>query len=220
MRQDMHNPTKTSARGIRRAILALGGAALLAAGLVEFALHITAEPIADAREHARLAALQVVLPAARFDNALADDVVQVNASLLGPGTHRVYRARHQGHPVALIIEATAADGYAGPIELLASIDVSGRIIAVRVTRQQETPGLGDAIDAARGDWIEIFRGRNLADPPSERWKVRREGGEFDQLAGATISSRAVVEAVQRCLTLVDAHVATLFTAPSDAELKL
>lgn len=209
-----------SAKGIGRAMLALGFAALLAAGLVEVARHITTEPIARARERARLAALQVVLPAARFDNALADDVVRVHAAALGPGIHRVYRARHQGQPVALIVEATAPDGYAGPIELLASIDVTGRLITVRVTRHQETPGLGDAIDAARGDWIEAFSGRHLADPPTERWKVRRDGGEFDQLAGATISSRAVVEAVQRCLALVDAHAATLFAAPTGANLQL
>lgn len=201
-------------------MLALGMAALLAAGLVEIALNLTDEPIAKARELARQAALEVVLPAARFDNALADDVVLVHAAALGPGMHRVYRARHQGQPVALIIEATATDGYAGPIELLASIDFSGRLIAVRVTRHQETPGLGDAIDAARGDWIEALTGRHLADPPVERWKVRRDGGEFDQLAGATISSRAVVEAVQRCLTLAEAHAATLFAAPTGANLQL
>ncbi|MBK1734982.1 hypothetical protein CKO15_06730 [Halorhodospira abdelmalekii] len=108
-------------------------------------------------------------------------------------------------------------GYAGDIGVIVGIDRDGRVIAARVTEHRETPGLGDDIEARRSDWIEMFRGRSLGDPPSQRWTVKRDGGEFDQLTGATISARAVIEAVHEGLALFEEHREALLTPQPDDE---
>jgi electron transport complex protein RnfG len=111
----------------------------------------------------------------------------------------------------------APDGYNGDIRLLVGI-ADGAVIGVRVLEHHETPGLGDYIDAARGPWSGRFAGRSLHDPPVDAWRVQRDGGRFDQVAGATISARAVVGAVRRALQFVDAHGAELDKAGTGATL--
>src|SRR5690606_36523807 len=111
----------------------------------------------------------------------------------------------QGRPSALALETTAPDGYSGRIELLLGVDARGEVLAVRVTRHAETPGLGDPIERERGDWIDGFVGRSLSDPRPPGWNVRRHGGEFDQLSGATVTPRAVVRTVARTLAFLERH---------------
>lgn len=93
----------------------------------------------------------------------------------------------------------APDGYSGNINLLVGIDMSGAILGVRVTSHRETPGLGDQIELKKSDWIKSFNGRTLGSPPHSEWNVKKNGGEFDQFTGATITPRAVVKAVQKAL---------------------
>lgn len=160
---------------------------------------------------------QVVNPE-RYDNNLLQDRIEVNAPALGvdaPVT--VYRARMQGIPVAAVFRTVAPDGYNGPIRLLVGIDVNGVITGVRVLSHRETPGLGDAIDAGRSDWIHNFAGRSLGDPPAPRWKVERDGGAFDQFTGATITPRAVVNAIRRTLVYFEAHRKDVFARPPVAD---
>jgi Na+-translocating ferredoxin:NAD+ oxidoreductase subunit G len=95
--------------------------------------------------------------------------------------------------------------------------VDGRISGVRVLAHRETPGLGDKIEVERDDWILDFDGRSLSQPPRERWRVRRDGGAFDQFTGATITARAVVSAVRDALIYFSAHRDELFAAPAAAE---
>jgi electron transport complex protein RnfG len=105
----------------------------------------------------------------------------------------------------VVLEAVAPDGYSGEIRLLVGIHADGRVAGVRVTAHRETPGLGDYIDPARGPWIRQFDGRSLADPLPDGWRVKKDGGRFDYLAGATITPRAVVKAVRRSLEYFAAH---------------
>jgi electron transport complex protein RnfG len=111
----------------------------------------------------------------------------------------VYRARLHGEPVALVIAAVAPDGYSGTIRLLVGINVDGSLSGVRVVAHRETPGLGDAIEEERSDWILGFTGKSLQNPPLQKWAVKKDGGAFDQLTGATITPRAVVKAVRQAL---------------------
>ena len=122
----------------------------------------------------------------------------------------VYRARLAGHPVAAIIESVAPDGYSGSIRLLVGVTPDGRLLGVRVLQHHETPGLGDAIEERRSDWIRSFEGRSLRDPPLARWKVRKDGGDFDQLTGATMTPRAVVAAVRNTMLFVQRQGPALF----------
>ena len=198
--------------------LALAGlaAALLLAGTWA----LTRDRIVAAEHRAQMQALEIVLPPDRYDNDLVADAVQVHAAAwLGRATATVHRARLRGEAGALVLEATATDGYAGPIRLLVAVDRDGRVLGVRVTAHQETPGLGDDIEADRSDWITRFDGRGLGDPPADQWAVRRDGGRFDQFAGATVTPRAVVRAVKRCLEFVARHGDELREAAPGATLR-
>lgn len=196
---------------------AIGGAllAMFAAGgtlLVTTTEQGTRVRIADNEREFLLRTLEVLVDPARYDNDLLTDTRTVVAPMALGTTEpvTVYRARRDDVPVALVLTAVAPDGYTGPIRLLVAVNRDGTLSGVRVLAHRETPGLGDGIEAARSDWILAFTGRSLGDPPTEGWAVRRDGGEFDQLTGATITPRAVVAAVHRVLQYYDAEQAMLF----------
>jgi Na+-translocating ferredoxin:NAD+ oxidoreductase subunit G len=111
----------------------------------------------------------------------------------------VYRARRGGIPVAAVVRPVVPDGYRGPIELLVAIAVDGSLLGVQVIAHRETPGLGDAFETREPEWLGRFRGRSLADPPQQRWTVRKDGGDFDAFTGATITPRAIIAGVRRTL---------------------
>ena len=121
-----------------------------------------------------------------------------------------YRARKNDLPVAIIINAIAPDGYSGKIHLLIGIYYDGSIAGVRVVKHAETPGLGDAIEVRKSDWILNFDQRSLENPSITEWKVKRDGGYFDQMTGATITPRSIVKAVKNTLIYFRDHKEELF----------
>jgi electron transport complex protein RnfG len=200
-----------------RAVLRVGLAAAIVAALVTGAGLALQERIAR-NEAARV--MQVLGPLLRgtsFDNRPDRDRILVSsADLPGSGVTPlpVYRARLRGEPVAAILTTIAPAGYVGPIRLLVAIGADGTILAVHAQAHRETPGLGDRIDGDKSDWIGNFTGRALDRPPVEDWGVRGDGGAFDQLTGATITSRAVVHAVRDALRYFEAHREEVFNRPS------
>jgi electron transport complex protein RnfG len=114
--------------------------------------------------------------------------------------------------VAAIIETNAPDGYNGNIRMLVGIRVDGSLLGVRVTEHQETPGLGDAIDTRKSNWILQFNNLSLSNPAPSNWKVKRDGGAIDQITSATISSRAVTKAVYNTLRYYSEHRDQLFAS--------
>lgn len=207
-------------RSALQAGLLLGLAALLAVGTLVAVESITRERIAAAEDEARLQALAAVMPPGTYDNDPLDDAISVVApGWLGSDQALVvWRARRNGLPAQLVLQSVAPRGYSGAIEMLVGVDPTPRVAGVRVTRHQETPGLGDAIEPRRSPWIHGFAGRSLADPPAGRWRVRRDGGDFDQFTGATITPRAVVAAVASTLAFVEAHGPALYAAPAGETL--
>lgn len=191
----------------RAGVLVLLAVAVAAFGLVALVHEATRDDIAAAAQARRLARFQEVLQGEPFDNDLLADAIPVrDAELLGtPEPVRAYRARRNGRAVAVVLEAVAPNGYSGPIRLLVGIAPDGRVLGVRVLEHRETPGLGDAIEAGRSDWIARFAGRSLRDPAPARWRVRKDGGDFDQFTGATITPRAVVGAVANALLYFERH---------------
>ena len=202
---------------IWRSALLLAVVAVIGTAALSGVHELTAERIAEQERRVVLEQLEQVLPAARYDNALLTDRITVTDTAYFPGgqTVTVYRARRAGEPVALILRHRAVNGYNGDIRLLTGVDVDGRITGVRVTGHGETPGLGDGIEVGKSDWILGFTGRALGDPPEDRWAVRRDGGAFDQLTGATITPRAVVGAVHAALRYVERNRAKLFALPAE-----
>ena len=172
----------------------------------------TSEAIADNERRLLLRNLHALLPPERFDNDIANDILELPASpLLGTDEASVaYRARRQGAPVAVIFNSIAPNGYSGRIHLLVGVYVDGSVAGVRVVKHAETPGLGDAIERRKSDWILGFDGKSLANPDRQGWQVKRDGGDFDQLTGATITPRAVVAAVHDSLLYYQQNADMLF----------
>jgi electron transport complex protein RnfG len=197
----------TAARRSMRAAAILALVAALAFGLVALVHESTRDEIAAAERARSLARFDAVLGGTQYENDLLADVVTVrDAELLGTtAAVPVYRARRQGRIVAIVLAPVAPGGYSGPIHLLVGIERDGRVLGVRVTEHRETPGLGDAIETRKSRWILGFDGKGLRDPPAARWRVRKDGGEFDQFTGATITPRAVVAAVAGALLYFERH---------------
>ena len=199
----------------------LGVFGIIGAGLVGFSHDITAERIVQNERDALLRQLQVLLPLDAFDNDLLGDRIVVSSpELLGsPETH-VYRARKGDKPAAVVLNPVITQGYSGAIKLIVAIRHDGTLSGVRVLSHKETPGLGDKIEARRSDWIDGFRDKSLLNPSGDAWRVKRDGGVFDQFTGATITPRAVVRGVHDSLLYFDANRPSLFgkrdaTPPSD-----
>lgn len=188
---------------------AVAGTALLA-----FTFGATRPLIAKTEEAQKLALVEQVLPRALHDNDLMRDTVALPPSPeLGTADAGVaYRARLAGRQTGVALEAVAPDGYSGRIRLLIGIRADGQLAGVRVVAHKETPGLGDYIEAARGDWVRGFDGRSLEAPPEKEWKVKKDGGQFDYMAGATITPRAMVKAVAKALRYHEDHRALLYGA--------
>lgn len=173
--------------------------------LVALAIGIssTRQRIADNESAQLLKILAPLLPEESFDNRPDLDRILLEApELLGDRKARpVYRARRDGELTGVVISTVARDGYLGPIELLVSLDAAGTVLKVHVLSHEETPALGGQIERRNSDWLEQFSGRGPGNPPPERWTLRQDGGDFDQITGATITSRAVVKAVARATEL-------------------
>ncbi|MEN8819537.1 MAG: electron transport complex subunit RsxG [Abyssibacter sp.] len=178
---------------------------------------LTRERIIEQQRASLRSTLTEVLPAERYTNALLDDTIRIrDPDLLGTDEPlTAYRARRGAEPVAVLFPVVAPDGYSGDIRLLVGIDTHGTLTGVRVLNHRETPGLGDAIETRRSDWIRQFAGLSLGEPPPRQWKVRKDGGQFDQFAGATITPRAVIKAVRQALVFFDTHRDTLLAPPVD-----
>lgn len=190
----------------------LGMFAIIGSGLVAFTHDNTEERIAANERAFLLRSLHELVTPAMHDNDMFRDVIQVtdNEYLGSKKPVNVYRARKEGKNVAVIINAIAPDGYNGAITLLVAINTTGELIGVRVAKHRETPGLGDAIEVMRSNWILGFSGKSLENPGKKGWYVKRDGGVFDQFTGATITPRAIVKAVYNTLQYFQKNSEILF----------
>ncbi|HEY6896952.1 MAG TPA: electron transport complex subunit RsxG [Rhodocyclaceae bacterium] len=169
------------------------GTFCLGFGLVlAFTDKITADDIAARALEDRQNSLGQVIPDKLHDNNIATDTLAMKNAEGKEIT--VYRARKEGKITGVAYEIYGS-GYAGEIKLMMGIDADGKLLGVRALAHKETPGLGDKIEVKKTDWILGFDGLSLGNPPEERWKVKKDGGQFDQFAGATITPRGVVKAI-------------------------
>lgn len=186
--------------GAKHAVV-LGGFSLAATLLLTLAYGLTKGPIEQSALEDLRHSLEQVIPADIHDNNPAADTLHLQ---VGGAQLVVYQARKADHVTGVAFE-TITKGYSGDIRLLLGIDQNGNLLGVRVLHHTETPGLGDKIEVTRTDWITRFTGKSLGDPPEAKWAVKKDGGPFDQFAGATITPRAVVNGVRDGLRLFAAH---------------
>ena len=180
--------------------------------LLASVFNVTRAPIEASEKAARLSLFKEILPAENYDNdLLASQVTIAPNALLGnrlPSIANVAKQKQQ--TAGVILEAIAHDGYSGDIKLLIAIRADGSISGVRVLAHKETPGLGDYIDIAHGNWIKLFDNESLQKTPLEKWQVKKDGGQYDYMVGATITPRAVVKAVKQALQFYQQNKQTLF----------
>ena len=212
---DMSDAPKNASL-VSRSALTLGFLVLAGTALLSWVYNLAEPRIAEQERQQLLRQLEQVLPASAFNNAMHEDYTEVEDPVAFPGRQivRIYRARLDDHPAAVVMKVSAPDGYNGTISLLVGVYENGEISGVRVLGHNETPGLGDGIELARSDWILDFDNKSLTDPSSSGWAVKRDGGEFDQFTGATITPRAIVRAVHRALQYFEANKPTLFQSES------
>lgn len=192
--------------------LLLAGFAIGATLLVAITERQTRDQITENQRQALLDGIHALLPDEQYDNAILEDTILIPATeQLGlKEPQKIYRARRDGEPVAIIMPVIAPDGYSGPIRLLVSIYHDGTLAGVRVLEHRETPGLGDKIEVKRSDWITEFSGKSLDNPEPRDWRVKKDGGAFDQFTGATITPRAVINAVRGALEYFEINRNALF----------
>jgi electron transport complex protein RnfG len=182
--------------------LSLGFIALATSAILVGANEMTHLKVIEAEERDLQATLTEVLPKDFADNNLLKDTLTIIGEDGSPVT--LYRARKAGVVIGAVFQ-TSARGYAGEVVVVIGIDARGKMLGARVMKHHETPGLGDKIETAKSDWIHSFEGKSLASPPAEKWAVKKDGGVFDQFAGATITPRAVVKAVKQGMTFYAVH---------------
>ncbi|GGE44241.1 electron transport complex subunit G [Halopseudomonas oceani] len=206
----MENPTTTRSSILRNSLI-LGLFAMATVGMIAITQQGTAERISEAQRRVQLSALNEIIPHDQHDNDLLADSFTIDDRqyLSLTSTQDAYRARNDGAVSAVILPVVAPDGYSGRIELLVGINADGSIAGVRSVNHRETPGLGDRIDTTKSQWVLDFNGKSLSMPIPEQWAVKKDGGQFDQFAGATITPRAVVKAVYQALNYFDEHRASL-----------
>lgn len=199
----------------------LGAFALVTTGLIALTNYYTAPKIAEAQERQLLSVLNELVPSDAHTNDMHIDCIVVQEEpLLGAKTgqqasKRIFRARYNEQDVASIIETTTPNGYSGDIKLVVAVSKDGQSLGARTIEHRETPGLGDKIDLRVSDWILSFNNVPLTDENEPRWQVKKDGGQFDQFTGATITPRAVVSAVKDAVRYAQQNSQTIFSTPSN-----
>jgi len=185
-------------------VTALAG---FAGGLISLSHDLSRERIAANQRQRLVTGLEQVLGDIAYDNDL-ETSRKTFAPPGAPGTMEpieVFVATMRGIPVAVVLTAVAPDGYSGPIALLVGVSAAGVLTGVRVTAHRETPGLGDAIETTKSPWILQFTGKSLGNPPPTDWRVTKDGGQFDAITGATVTPRAITQAIRNTLVYFRDH---------------
>ncbi|MEE1982550.1 electron transport complex subunit RsxG [Shewanella xiamenensis] len=195
--------------------------ALLCTGLVAVVNQQTYDEIKLQQQKELMGILHQLIPDDLHDNELtAQCTLLQNKEALGTDDALpAYIATAAGKPVAIALEAIAPDGYNGNIKLIVGINTQGEVLGVRTLSHQETPGLGDKIELRKSDWVTKFVGKVLTSEDDKQWQVQKDGGDFDQFTGATITPRAYVKAVKRAVWYFTQHQAEIFSQPLNCEAK-
>lgn len=195
--------------------------AVLGTAVLASTFFMTHDAIVKSEEGEKLKLITQILPSTLFDNDIIQDTLAIPADpLLGTeGVTTAYRARLKGEPAAVVLESIAPDGYSGRIWLILAVKVNGELAGVRVVAHKETPGLGDYIELPKSPWITGFDGKSRGVYKDADWKVKKDGGQFDYMAGATITPRAVVKAVNKALIYFGENRGKLFAASEQKKEK-
>ncbi|CAM8401238.1 RnfG Predicted NADH,ubiquinone oxidoreductase, subunit RnfG [Candidatus Methylopumilus universalis] len=187
---------------------------LVASAALSISYFLTKTPIEESDARAKRMFLNQVVPSNLYDNNLVKDTISVEPNpLIGNKKNiDIYRAKKNNQVIAVIIETIAPDGYSGEIKTLVGVDQKDKILGVRVITHKETPGLGDYIEVDKSHWIKNFNLKSLDETGEKEWAVKKDGGDFDYVSGATITSRAVIKSTYKSLLYVKENKKRLFAS--------
>lgn len=193
--------------------------AIASTALVTITYALTKDQIAYQQQQQLLSVLNQVVPKKQHDNELFKACTLItNSDALGTKQAMpIYLASLNGQHSGAAIEAIAPDGYSGAIKIIVGVNADSEVTGVRVLSHQETPGLGDKIDIRITRWVDAFLGKSVDSIDDSNWAVQKDGGQFDQFTGATITPRAVVGAVKRAVWFYKTHQDELQTLPFNCE---
>lgn len=184
-----------------RSAINLAGIAFICVA-ISIVMHLfTRERITQQISQQEIQLLQQVIPADYSSQELTQRCFMLDSTQY-PSIQQVYVTQSSVDKKAYAIKAITTAGYSGKIELLVGITATGKILGVRVISHAETPGLGDKIETSKSDWIYSFNDQQFSMDNAHQWAVKKEGGKFDQFAGATITPRAVINAVSQTAKIV------------------
>jgi len=182
---------------------------------------LTYDTIAENEREALLQSLNEIIPESEYDNDLIHDQKTLPAEAFYSQQPVIaFPVLKQGKPVAVIFETTSPNGYQGSIKMVVGVRVADKSLAgVRIVTHNETPGLGDKMELEKSDWVLGFNGKSLQNVQLSHWAVKKDGGDFDQFTGATITPRAVVKSVRDVLVWSDKNIDQLFKSNADSTEK-
>ena len=185
---------------------------LLASTALSISYFVTKTPIEESDARAKRIFLNQVIPSNLYDNNLVKDTISVEPNpLIGNKKNiDIYRAKKNNQVIAVIIETIAPDGYSGEIKTLVGVGQEDKILGVRVITHKETPGLGDYIEIEKSQWIKNFDLKSLGKMTEKEWAVKKDGGDFDYVSGATITPRAVIKSTYKSLLYAKENKKRLF----------
>jgi len=167
-------------KNLWRMSLLLMAVCAIAAGCLSYVYSLTKPRIEKQAELEKIQALKEVMPdATRFDT----DTV--------PDRWIAYKGDRK---IGFVIEVSAS-GYGGPIRIIFGVDENKKITKIKILQQNETPGLGARIKEDK--FLAQFCGKGKGEARLK--KDDALNGKIDALSGATISSRAVADAVEKGL---------------------
>ncbi|NVK38843.1 MAG: electron transport complex subunit RsxG [Gammaproteobacteria bacterium] len=220
--QDTDNTELTLGQSIAKNAIGLALFAFVTAGVIALVQQNTKEQIHDNITHAQAKALYEITPQDSVDHDLLNNYIDLHSSdskqhlhvnYLGPiaSDAKLHLAQWDNQTHTYIFPVTAPDGYTTTIQMLVGVKTDGSIAGVRIVDHKETPGLGDKVELKKSNWVLSFNGKSLSNPEIEKWKVKKDGGEFDSFTGATITPRAVINAVKQTLVMFEKDKAVLST---------
>jgi electron transport complex protein RnfG len=180
-------------------------------------IHVITKPlIIEAKEEARIAQLYALAEPLLSNGAIQTPVSKELPSSAPTSLERplvITPIADSSGQIGSVIPFRSTEGYSGTIQLLIALDQDQRIVGLRAIDHKETPGLGDKIDTRKTDWILSFNGLSYGDLSPNDWAVDKDGGRFDSFTGATITPRAVVNALRDTLSYLNANPELLEVIP-------
>jgi len=209
-------------KSIRKNAFILAIFAMASTALVSIVHQLTKDKIASEIERVMNQRLNKLVSPDSYNNSPTSDCILIDNQLRvnQVSIHKIHRMRKERNPIALVFSSTAHDGYSGDISLLIALSEENRLLGVEIVNHRETPGLGDKIESNKSNWLQQFENLDLENIKDNSWGVKKDGGDFDALTGATITPRATINAIYQTVLYFEEYKSDLFGRTSNCEKRL